>query len=170
VNDATAETKKEESKKSTKAVGGELEVERVTKEKKKGQPIEKPKADSSASMELSKELADAKRAKKYHSEDPTEPPKKKQKTSSSSIIPTVKAASLSSTDKPTKSKSKSTLPLTKSKPTSEPGDSPAVIQELQSQIKDILKSASSLAKAARARALNGDDDEKKSSDKMKKAA
>jgi len=155
VNDATAETKKEESKKSTKAVGGELEVEKVTREKKKGQPTEKPKADSSTSMELSK-----KRAKKYHSEDPTEPPKKKQKTSSSSIIPTVKAASLSSTDKPTKSKSKSTLPLTKSKPTSEPGDSPVVIQELQSQIKDILKSASSLAKAARARALNGDDDEK----------
>jgi len=160
VNDATAETKKEESKKSTKDVGGELEVEKVTKEKKKGQPTEKPEADSSTSMELSKELADAKRAKKYHSEDSTEPPKKKQKTSSSSIIPTVKAASLSSTDKPTKSKSKFTLPLTKSKPTSEPGDSPAVIQELQSQIKDILKSASSLAKAARARALNGDDDEK----------
>lgn len=170
VNDAAVVESKKESKKNTKDVGKEQEAKRLTERKKKGKAIESlKKAEAPASSELPEELADTKKAKKHHSEGPAVPPKKKQKTSSSSVIPTVKATALSSTDKPTKTKANT--PLTKQNPVSEPDDSPAVIQELQSQVRDIIKSASNLAKAARARALNGDDvdSEKKPSAKKKKA-
>lgn len=160
-----------ESKKNTKDAGKEQEVKKLTERKKKGRAIEGlKKAETPASMELPKELANTKKAKKHRSEDPAEPLRKKQKTSSSSVIPTVKAAALSSTDKPVKIKTNT--PLTKQNPVSEPDDSPAVIQELQSQVRDIIKSASNLAKAARARAVNGDDvdNEKKTLAKKKKTA
>jgi len=143
----------------------------LTERKKKDKEIESlKKAETPASVELPKELADTKKAKKHHSEGPAEPPKKKQKTSSSSVIPMVKATAPSSTDKP--AKTEANKPSTKQNPVSEPDDSPAVIQELQSQVRDIIKSACNLAKVARARALNGDDvdSEKKPLAKKKKAA
>jgi len=171
VNDAAAAESKKELKKNTKDLGKEQEVKKLTERKKKDKEIESlKKAETPASVELPKELADTKKAKKHHSEGPAEPPKKKQKTSSSSVISMVKATAPSSTDKP--AKTEANKPSTKQNPVSEPDDSPAVIQELQSQVRDIIKSASNLAKVARARALNGDDvdSEKKPLAKKKKAA
>jgi len=169
MNDAAAAESKKESKKNTKDVRRE-QVKKVTERGKKGKATESPKkAETPASVELPKELADTRKAKKHHNEGAVEPPKKKQKISSSSVFSTVKATAHTSNKL---AKTKTTIPSTKQSPMSEPDDSPAVIQELQSQVKDIINSASSLAKAARARALNGDDDdnEKKASAKKKKTA
>lgn len=109
---------------------------------------------------------------KRDDDHPPVPPKKKRKTSITSPASTFTLSpdpTTLSTTKSTKSITSSTIkPKSRSSPVTE--ESPAVIHELQSQVKDIIKSASSLAKAVRARALSGDGEgeEKTSSAKKRK--
>jgi hypothetical protein len=103
--------------------------------------------------------AEAKKSGKRDIRDAAEPSKKKQKTSTIPLDTVPFSTTTSS--QPTRKRFKLVTPTAtkpKSKPTPEHEGSAEPIQELQAQVKDIIKSASSLAKVARARALGGDGD------------
>lgn len=138
---------------------------KITKheEAKSTKKQKKRKADTAESTEEDTVPETAKPSNRHVLEPPASPPKKKRKTTTD-IIPAVTSAPATK-----KAKSKPAHPnVTKStqkpnfKPTPAPGstdESPEIIADLQAQVKDIIKSASSLAKAARARALSGGDDD-----------
>jgi hypothetical protein len=128
--DSIASSQNAKSKPSVPKGGKKTTEDNGDKRQKK----RKNKSDNTADISIPTEYA--------ISDPPPSPPKKKRKLTSSTT--------------------KAPAPNEKSKPAQPTAagltdDLPQVISELQAQVKDIIKSASDLAKAARARALNGGD-------------